>query len=64
MRGRLGLPVERDHYFEADKALSEYVAKADRQHGAIRTLGGRHFGLKPSRMICSLKVLKTDTLRM
>ena len=33
-RGRLGLPVERDLYFEADKKLSAYAKDAD-QKGAI-----------------------------
>ncbi|KAA0070409.1 DUF2958 domain-containing protein [Tardiphaga sp. P9-11] len=28
VRGRLGLPVERDQHFIADKPLSEYVAEA------------------------------------
>lgn len=34
LRGRLGLPVERDRHFRADKPLSAYVAEA-RSHGAI-----------------------------
>lgn len=35
VRGRLGLPVERDHHFRADKPLSAY-AKEARNVGAIR----------------------------
>jgi hypothetical protein len=31
VRGRLGLPVERDLYFTADRPLSEYAAEADRR---------------------------------
>lgn len=34
VRGRLGLPVERDLYFEADRSLSDYAALAQ-QHGHI-----------------------------
>ena len=30
VRGRLGLPVERDLHWEADRKLSEYAAKAQR----------------------------------
>lgn len=36
VRGRLGLPVERDLHFRPNKTLSEYAADAAR-HGAIRT---------------------------
>lgn len=36
VRGRLGLPVERDRHFRADQPLSEYASVA-RQLGAIRT---------------------------
>lgn len=35
VRGKLGLPIERDMYFEADKTLSAY-ADAASKHGAIR----------------------------
>lgn len=35
VRGRLGLPVERDLYFSATKTLSAYADEA-RLHGAIR----------------------------
>ncbi|MES2387851.1 MAG: DUF2958 domain-containing protein [Bacteroidota bacterium] len=28
IRGRLGLPIERDRYFKAEKPLSEYLAQA------------------------------------
>ena len=35
VRGKLGLPVERDMYFEADKTLSAYADEASK-HGAIR----------------------------
>ena len=35
VRGRLGLPVERDLGFEADKTLSAYADEAS-THGAIR----------------------------
>ena len=35
VRGKLGLPVERDLYFEADKPLSAYADEAS-EHGAIR----------------------------
>ena len=35
LRGRLGLPVERDRYFEADKTLSAYADDA-RVHGRVR----------------------------
>ena len=35
VRGRLGLPVERDLWFEADKTLSAYADEAS-NHGAIR----------------------------
>ena len=34
VRGALGLPVERDLYFEAEKSLSEYAAEA-RERGHI-----------------------------
>ncbi|MEQ1617026.1 MAG: DUF2958 domain-containing protein [Terricaulis sp.] len=34
VRGKLGLPVERDLYFEADKPLSAYAEEASK-HGAI-----------------------------
>lgn len=30
VRGKLGLPVERDLWFEADKSLSEYAKEASR----------------------------------
>jgi hypothetical protein len=36
VRGRLGLPSERDQHFEADKPLSAY-AKEARHHGRIVT---------------------------
>jgi hypothetical protein len=36
VRGRLGLPVERDHHFTADKPLSAY-AEAVQANGAIAT---------------------------
>jgi glycine/D-amino acid oxidase-like deaminating enzyme len=36
VRGKLGLPVERDEHFDADKTLSAY-ADAARQHGGIVT---------------------------
>jgi len=36
LRGPLGLPVERDQHFDADKTLSAYAAEA-RQHGRIVT---------------------------
>jgi len=36
VRGELGLPVERDEHFEADKTLSAYADEA-RQHGGIVT---------------------------
>ncbi|TGT44415.1 DUF2958 domain-containing protein [Mesorhizobium sp. M8A.F.Ca.ET.165.01.1.1] len=36
VRGRLGLPVERDRHFKPNKALSDYVLVA-RRHGVIRT---------------------------
>lgn len=35
LRGRLGLPVERDRYFEADRTLSAYAEEA-RIHGRVR----------------------------
>ena len=35
VRGRFGLPVERDLHFRPNKTLSEYAAEAAR-HGAIR----------------------------
>lgn len=35
VRGKLGLPIERDLYFEADKRLSAYADEA-RAHGSIR----------------------------
>ena len=36
LRGRLGLPVERDLHFDADKTLSAYAEEA-RAHGRIVT---------------------------
>jgi hypothetical protein len=36
LRGPLGLPVERDEHFDADKALSAYAREA-REHGHIVT---------------------------
>jgi hypothetical protein len=36
LRGPLGLPIERDEHFDADKTLSVYAAKA-REHGRIVT---------------------------
>jgi len=36
VRGKLGLPVERDEHFDADKPLSAYADEA-RQHGGIVT---------------------------
>jgi len=36
VRGKLGLPVERDEHFDADKTLSVYADEA-RQHGGIVT---------------------------
>jgi hypothetical protein len=36
LRGPLGLPVERDQHFDADKPLSAYAAEA-REHGRIVT---------------------------
>ncbi|ORE90733.1 transposon protein [Aurantimonas sp. 22II-16-19i] len=36
VRGRLGLPVERERHLTADKPLSAY-AEAARRAGAIRT---------------------------
>ena len=36
VRGKLGLPVERDEHFEADKTLSAYADEA-RQHRGIVT---------------------------
>jgi hypothetical protein len=36
VRGRLGLPVERDLHFEADKSISAYADEA-RAHGQIVT---------------------------
>ena len=36
VRGKVGLPVERDEHFEADKPLSTYAEEA-RQHGGIVT---------------------------
>jgi len=36
LRGPLGLPVERDLHFDADKTLSAYAADA-REHGRIVT---------------------------
>jgi hypothetical protein len=36
LRGILGLPIERDEHFEADKTISAYAAEA-RQHGRIVT---------------------------
>jgi hypothetical protein len=36
LRGPLGLPVERDLHFAADKTLSAYAAEA-REHGRIVT---------------------------
>ena len=35
VRGPLGLPVERDRYFEADRTLSAYADEA-RVHGRVR----------------------------
>src|SRR5690606_22553788 len=40
VRGRLGLPVERDKRFTADKALSSYTAEAHRA-GYIKVRGDR-----------------------
>ena len=34
VRGPLGLPVERDLYFEAEKSLSDYAAEA-RERGCL-----------------------------
>lgn len=34
VRGGLGLPIERDRYFKADKSLGEYLAMA-REHGRV-----------------------------
>jgi hypothetical protein len=34
LRGPLGLPVERDRHFDADKTLSAYASEA-RAHGSI-----------------------------
>ena len=36
VRGKLGLPIERDEHFEADKTLFAYAAEA-REHGRIVT---------------------------
>ena len=36
VRGKLGLPVERDLHFEADKSISAYADEA-RNHGYIVT---------------------------
>jgi hypothetical protein len=36
LRGPLGLPIERDMHFEADKTLSAYAGEA-RAHGRIVT---------------------------
>jgi hypothetical protein len=36
LHGPLGLPVEQDMHFEADKTLSAYAAEA-REHGRIVT---------------------------
>jgi hypothetical protein len=36
LRGPLGLPVERDQNFDADKTLSAYAREA-REHGRIVT---------------------------
>ena len=36
LRGPLGLPVERDQHFDANKTLSAYAAEA-REHGRIVT---------------------------
>jgi hypothetical protein len=36
LRGPLGLPVERDEHFTADKSISAYAAEA-REHGRIVT---------------------------
>ncbi|MGX5806008.1 DUF2958 domain-containing protein [Bradyrhizobium sp. Arg314] len=36
VRGRLGLPVERDRQFQPNKTLSEYADEA-RRHGRIKT---------------------------
>jgi hypothetical protein len=38
VRGRLGLPIERDRHFTATKTLSAYAAEADAA-GGIRTEG-------------------------
>jgi len=38
VRGRLGLPAERDRFFTATKTLSAYAAEADKA-GGIRTGG-------------------------
>lgn len=38
VRGRLGLPAERDRFFNATKTLSAYAAEADKA-GGIRTGG-------------------------
>jgi hypothetical protein len=38
VRGRIGLPVERDRFFNATKTLSAYAAEADKA-GGIRTWG-------------------------
>jgi hypothetical protein len=36
VRGKLGLPIERDLHFDADKPISAYAAEA-REHGRIIT---------------------------
>jgi Protein of unknown function (DUF2958) len=36
VRGKLGLPIERDEHFDADKTLSAYAMEA-REHGRIVT---------------------------
>jgi hypothetical protein len=36
VRGKLGLPIERDEHFDANKTFSAYAATA-REHGRIVT---------------------------
>jgi hypothetical protein len=36
VRGKLGLPIERDLHFDADKTISAYADEA-REHGRIVT---------------------------
>jgi hypothetical protein len=36
VRGKLGLPIERDRHFLADKSISAYAEEA-REHGRIVT---------------------------